>query len=205
VVDVLPVPDGELHGDIESELIRVDDSPLPFPSVVNSSVADEVPENLPSGIEIDEICLPRIILQKRLGTISSTMSRNARLSDEAFAAWSSEKDPDKIPWKVNSDGTVSPAREIPLEIRKILIPKTIQGISHGDLAKRFKIDPSTLSHLKKGKSPEEFLKATREKDPDGIGWLFNPEIGRYVEDPGSSPRMTQSELPGIVSPESDEF
>jgi DNA-binding transcriptional regulator YiaG len=56
-------------------------------------------------------------------------------------------------------------------------------LSNGELAKRLGIDGSTLSHWKstgkKGKSPDELLKATREKDPDGIGWSVVPETGKF--------------------------
>jgi DNA-binding transcriptional regulator YiaG len=57
------------------------------------------------------------------------------------------------------------------------------ALSTGELAKRLGIDGSTLSHWKstgkKGKSPDELLKATREKDPDGIGWSVVPETGKF--------------------------
>lgn len=56
-------------------------------------------------------------------------------------------------------------------------------LSTGELAKRLGIDSSTLSHWKstgkKGKSLDELLKATREKDPDGIGWSVIPESGKF--------------------------
>jgi metal-responsive CopG/Arc/MetJ family transcriptional regulator len=56
-------------------------------------------------------------------------------------------------------------------------------LSNGDLAVRLKISSSTLSHWrspgKKGKTAEEFLKATREKDPDGIGWEPIPGTSRF--------------------------
>jgi hypothetical protein len=75
-------------------------------------------------------------------------------------------------------------------------------LSNGDLAKRLGIDSSTLSHWKssgkKGKSPDELLKATREKDPDGIGWIIIPATGRFKperEISFSSPVAHQSELP----------
>jgi hypothetical protein len=75
-------------------------------------------------------------------------------------------------------------------------------LSTGELAKRLKIDGSTLSHWKsagkKGKSPDELLKATREKDPDGIGWLVVPETGKFKPErdlPSSnSNSMLQGEL-----------
>lgn len=55
-------------------------------------------------------------------------------------------------------------------------------LTTGELAKRIGIDSSTLSHWKSGKkskSPDELLRATREKDPDGIGWIFIPDINRF--------------------------
>ncbi len=75
-------------------------------------------------------------------------------------------------------------------------------LSTGDLAKRLNMAPSTLSHWKgkdprKSKSPDELLKATRDKDPDGIGWMvagngkFKPECELQTD----SPEAYQSELP----------
>lgn len=53
-----------------------------------------------------------------------------------------------------------------------------------ELAKRLGMNHTTLSHWKspseKGKSPDELLKATREKDPDGIGWTFDYEAKQFV-------------------------
>jgi DNA-binding transcriptional regulator YiaG len=74
-------------------------------------------------------------------------------------------------------------------------------LSVGELAKRLKMDSSTLSHWKsagkKGKPPDELLKATRSKDPDGIGWTLIPEINRFKPErelPGSSSDVLQGEL-----------
>lgn len=70
---------------------------------------------------------------------------------------------------------------------RIEVLEALQGekltLTTGELAKRLGIDSSTLSHWKstgkKGKSPDELLKATREKDPDGIGWILILETGRF--------------------------
>jgi intein/homing endonuclease len=67
----------------------------------------------------------------------------------------------------------------------------------GELAKRLGIASSTLSHWKssgsKGKTPEQLLKVTREKDPQGIGWIliepvnkFKPEQTLSSDSPSSS-------------------
>ena len=53
----------------------------------------------------------------------------------------------------------------------------------GELAKRLGIAGSTLSHWKssgsKGKTPEQLLKATREKDPQGIGWILVESVNKF--------------------------
>lgn len=73
--------------------------------------------------------------------------------------------------------------------------------STGSLAKRLNVDSSTLSHWKssgpKGKSPENLLKDTRLKDPEGIGWIFNAETNKFrPERPlGELPVAHQIELP----------
>ena len=75
-------------------------------------------------------------------------------------------------------------------------------LSVGELAKRLQMDSSTLSHWKgsdpkRSKSPDELLKATRVKDPDGIGWILVPEINRFKPErelPGDSLDVLQGEL-----------
>ena len=74
-------------------------------------------------------------------------------------------------------------------------------LSVGELAKRLTMDYSTLSHWKstgkKGKSPDELLKATRSRDPDGIGWTLIPEVNRFKPErelPSSPSNVLQGEL-----------
>jgi DNA-binding transcriptional regulator YiaG len=74
-------------------------------------------------------------------------------------------------------------------------------LSTGELAKRLGIDSSTLSHWKstgkKGKSPDELLKATREKDPDGIGWSLIPGTSQFKPEsdlPSGSDSVLQGSL-----------
>lgn len=196
----LPVPEAV-------EVVQAEEDPVSVepPSTVIVPVVNESIEKQLSNVEADEIRLLGAALQKRLKAPSGTMSRKRHSSFDIFAEWSAKLDPDGISWKVNSDGTVSPIGEIPPNIREILKPEKIEGLSNGALAKRLKIDGSTLSHWKKSKSPEEMLKAIREKDPDGIGWILNKETGRFIEEPSGSLRMTQGELPAILPHESDDF
>lgn len=78
-------------------------------------------------------------------------------------------------------------------------------LANGELAKRLNMPSSTLSHWKsddpkRGKSPEELLKATRARDPDGIGWILVPSSGRFKSErplPSSSPK-TPSEMQGVL-------
>lgn len=79
--------------------------------------------------------------------------------------------------------------------------KVARQLSTGKLAERLGMHSSTLSHWKssnpkKRKSPSELLKATREKDPEGIGWSFDDEKKAFLpERPlGSSPSNLQGEL-----------
>ena len=79
--------------------------------------------------------------------------------------------------------------------------KIIRQLPVGKLAERLGMNSSTLSHWKsdnpkRGKSPDDLLKATREKDPEGIGWSFSLEKNMFVpERPlGSLPSSLQGEL-----------
>lgn len=70
-----------------------------------------------------------------------------------------------------------------LRLESILVSKD-STLSTVELAKRLGINSSTLSHWKgsdpkRGKSPNELLQATREKDPDGVGWILIPETNRF--------------------------
>jgi transposase-like protein len=169
---------------------------------VSASVLPEIPPVAVSSGETQEFLPPQAAggirlssgdLRNRLKASRSTMSRKSRATPDVFSRWSAERDPDKIPWVANADETFSPVGDIPLEVETILAECSIQGLSHGDLAKRLKIDASTLSHWKK-KTADDMLNATREKDPDNIGWVLNDKTGRFTAEPSSSPRLVQSEL-----------
>jgi len=78
---------------------------------------------------------------------------------------------------------------------------TDSTLSTGQLAQRLEIDSSTLSHWKssgkKGKAPDELLKVTREKDPEGIGWMSIPGTSRFKPERelgSSSDSILQGEL-----------
>ena len=82
----------------------------------------------------------------------------------------------------------------------------VQGdgmLATGELAKRLGISGSTLSHWKssgkKGKTPEQLLKVTREKDPDGIGWILIESANKFKPEkplPSSLPGVSQGNLLG---------
>jgi len=80
-----------------------------------------------------------------------------------------------------------------------------------ELAHRLKIDPTTPSRWKPGKArektPEQLLEATRKQDPDGIGWIYVPELDRFKPErslPSESLSVQESELPvKAASNESD--
>ena len=61
--------------------------------------------------------------------------------------------------------------------------ETSKTLSTNELAKRLNMPSSSLSHWKssgsRGKTPEQLLKATREKDPDGIGWILLRDINKF--------------------------
>ncbi len=191
------------------------DMVFPEPDVIDVVKVDEAPQAL--GLSVmdetlqefdtneDEPCFLTTVLQKRLNASSGTMSRRKRSSSQVFAAWSAEKDPDGIAWKVNSDGSVSPLGAIPIEVLKSLSPRKLEGLSNGDLAKRLGVDGSTLSHWKKNKSPDELIRSIQEKDPDGFEWIFNKETGRFIQGESSLPRMTQGELPTMEHREGEDF
>lgn len=212
VIDVLPVTDGELRGEpLKADIFPLLELSSDLSSEVESSVCKVVDETLPHGLADlgEEIVYLTIDLAKRLRCSRSTILRRKEDSPEKFAEWSSRKDPDGLPWKTNTEDGLSPVGDIPLEIKQCLAQQSVKRLSEGlnnqDLGKRLKVHGSTISHWKKEKSADDFLKATRERDPEGVGWIYVEEAGCYITDSGNSPRMTQSELPGIVSPEGVDF
>jgi hypothetical protein len=194
------------------DVLQVSDSPQDTQQALVAS-SEELPivedgspsEDLPLVSDIDKIFLTGGQLRRRLKAADSTMSNKRNSSSDVFALWSAKLDPNGLSWMLNSDGKFSPVGDIPPEVKAALFKAVPSGLSNAELAKRLKMDGSTLSHWKKDKSSEEFLRDVRAKDPEGMGWSFNSETKRFIPDSSGSPCMTQSELPGIVSPESDEF
>jgi DNA-binding transcriptional regulator YiaG len=105
--------------------------------------------------------------------------------------------------------------EIPLEevrqvssSRETSISSTRQTLKTGELAKRLRVDGSTVSHWKPGgkraKSADDLLRVTREKDPDRIGWIYLPDIRRFQPEkniPSDSSETQKSESLDTTEPE----
>jgi hypothetical protein len=158
--------------------------------------------------EFPQIVLSTTSLAERFKAGLSTISTRKKDSPEKFAVWSQSKDPDGVSWKANPDGTLSPVGEVPESVKDALTQPLPDGLTNGALANRLGIDGSTISHWKRDKTSDDFLCMTRDKDPDRIGWIFNQETKRFTperEIPSDSPRVTQSELPGISGSEDVEF
>lgn len=66
-----------------------------------------------------------------------------------------------------------------------------------ELAGRFEIDKSNISHAKSKKSPEEFEKWLRDKDPDDKAWVWMPDKKKYrlMKDSESKLTLQPSILP----------
>ena len=100
------------------------------------------------------------------------------------------------------EGLKNHIQQLESQIEELSFIKSDGSLGIGQLAKRLNMPSSTLSHWKgsnprRCKTPEEMLKSTREKDPDGIGWSFDPQIGKFKPEkklPGSSPSMFQGKL-----------
>jgi len=85
---------------------------------------------------------------------------------------------------------------------KIVHEEGVALFAAKELAHRLKIDPTTPSRWKPGKArektPEQLLEATRKQDPDGIGWIYVPELDRFKPErplPSESLSVRESELP----------
>lgn len=96
--------------------------------------------------------------------------------------------------------------ELRVEVLESLKSKK-STLSTGELAKRLGMNSSTLSHWKgsnpeRSKSPDELLRATREKDPDGIGWVLIPETNRFKPEK-DLPNEHRDTLQGELLGESD--
>jgi hypothetical protein len=192
----------------ESVISNTDELPSSSKSEsLNLEMVESLPDSGPwQEFQDSEISLLAVDLAKRLGSGQSTIANRKKDSPDAFAKWTLARDPDGLSWKFNIEsGMFSPIGDVPADIKVNLTKKSLKGLTNGDLAKRLKIDGSTLSHWKKEKSSEEMLQEIRSRDPDGIGWILNKETGRFIEEPSDSPRMTQGELPEIVPHQGDDF
>jgi hypothetical protein len=78
---------------------------------------------------------------------------------------------------------------------------TNQTFATKDLADRLGMNSSTVSHWRptggRPKTPEQLLEITRKKDPDGIGWIYLPEVKRFRPE-----RDIHSELPEALQSDS---
>lgn len=180
------------------------------PSLDESNAELTVPQLAPEVVleKLDSLTTKEISflasdLAKRLNVGGSTISQRKNDSPERFADWTRSKDPDGIAWCfISQMSCFVPIGDIPIEIKKQLIKVSPEGFTTSELAKRLGIDKTTLSHwksaTKKGKSPSELLRATREKDPDGIGWEVVPETGRFKPEKELPNRDSLSMLQGSL-------
>lgn len=181
----------------------------PVPVDVDASLTSEILSELPTNIDLDDNATSELRgdslvehlilhstkdikfsasqLSKRLVIGPSTISVRKNDSPEKFAEWSCGKDPDNVAWSFSTElNRFQPIGDLSVELQSKLlseIPSELSNtLTNGELAKRLGIDGSTLSHWKsgkKGRSPDELLRATRERDPDGIGWILIPETNRF--------------------------
>lgn len=220
------LPDGSLGETKELNEPTIADQLVPL-NIEASSIEEPLPELSKSisldGEPISELSSNSLIenldsherdvrflathLGKRLGIGGSTISVRKNDPPEKFAEWSRSKDPDNIAWSFLSESNrFQPIGDLSSDLQSKLLselpsepPNTL---TNGELAKRLGMDNSTLSHWKgsdpkRGKSPDELLRLTRDKDPDGIGWVLVPEINRFKPEkelPGSSTSVLQGEL-----------
>lgn len=63
------------------------------------------------------------------------------------------------------------------------------ALTTADMAKRIGINSSTLSHWKKGKTPQQLRNDIQQRDPEGIAWVYIAEINRFKR---------ESDIPGVL-------
>jgi hypothetical protein len=192
----------DLPNDSLKEALELEEVSLPLSEPAAPSILPPIASELP------QITLLGVSLSERFKVNPSTVSERKKDSPEKFAVWTQSKDPDEVSWKTNPDGTFSPVGEVPESVKGALTNLLPDGLTNGVLAKRLGIAHSTLSHWRINETSDGFLSKTRDKDPDRVGWIFNQETKRFIPErelPSDSPRVTQSELPGISIPEEVEF
>jgi methyl-accepting chemotaxis protein len=64
------------------------------------------------------------------------------------------------------------------------------GLTQAELAKRLKVDSGTLS---KNRSKSSFIDWSRDKDPEGLGWGYLPELKRYTPILSTEPSTKSTE------------
>lgn len=95
--------------------------------------------------------------------------------------------------------------ELPKEEKQYIetpkLSSTNQTFATKELANRLGMNSSTVSHWRptggRPKTPEQLLEITRKKDPDGIGWIYLPEVKRFQPE-----RDIHSELPEVLQGDS---
>ena len=201
--------------DVEASLASEPLSESPVDINLDDNSSDLLVENS-SHHSIKDIRFSASQLSKRLVVGKSTISIRKNDCPEDFAEWSFNKDPDNIPWFfLPESNRFQPGGDLSIELQSKLLnelpSKLPNTLTNSELAKRLGIDGSTLSHWKSGKkskSPDELLRATREKDPDGIGWILIPETNCFSPERdlrNEQPDPFQGELLGESNSEILEF
>lgn len=69
-------------------------------------------------------------------------------------------------------------------------PEKIKAVAASELSQeRFRMSKSALSSYKRKHSSSELVAWTKEKDPDGIGWIYNSELRGYVPSADTSEEL----------------
>jgi hypothetical protein len=102
-------------------------------------------------------------LQERLQQLEAQMAVTALPSDR----FSSSPDVDTLVDSVNASS---------ISVDNI-VDSVHGGLTQVELAKRLKVDSGTLS---KNRFKPSFTDWSRDKDPEGLGWGYLPELKRYT-------------------------
>jgi hypothetical protein len=131
-------------------------------------------------------------LQTELTSLESRLF--SRLKSELLSELS------KAPLLVASDSVIGPSQSADRSVE--FESEELTRLTGKDLSLRLGIRSDAANRWRPGrdraKSPDELLKATRKKDPDGIGWSYLPEVDKFQSEK-PLPALSLSELPVFSS------